>query len=145
MRKLLYIVGVDGSEWGERAVERAVHLARQTGANVKLVYVITWQEFQPLMVEGIAPPMLDKKQVEHDANGKILQPLIEKYQVAGLHLTSEYIWGEPAEVLHQYVKDHHANMLFVGRRGRSLFVDVMLGSVANKLAHYVGVPIVLVP
>lgn len=145
MRKTLYLVGVDGSEWSERAVERAIHLAQQTGASVKLVYVITWQEFQPLIVEGIVPPMLDKKQIEHDANKKILQPLIEKYQVEDLHLTSEYIWGEPAEVLRQYVKDHHANMLFVGRRGRSLIVDILLGSVANKLAHYVGVPIVLVP
>ncbi|MEY8214123.1 MAG: universal stress protein [Colwellia sp.] len=145
MRKLLYIVGVDGSEWSERAVERAVNLAEKTGASVKLVYVITWQEFQPVMVEGIVPPMLDKKQIEHDVSKKILQPLIEKHQVEDLHLTSEYIWGEPVEVLHQYIKDHHVNMIFVGRRGRSRFVDALLGSVANKLAHYVGVPIVLVP
>lgn len=145
MRKPLYLVGVDGSEWSERAVERAVHLAQQTGASVKLVYVITWQEFQPVMVEGVAPPMLDRKQIEHDANKKILQPLVEKFQVEMVNLTGEYIWGEPVEVLHQYVKDHHANMLFVGRRGRSRFIDVLLGSVTNKLAHCVGVPIVLVP
>ncbi|WP_114325096.1 universal stress protein [Candidatus Colwellia aromaticivorans] len=145
MSKLLYLVGVDGSEWSERAVERAVHLAQQTGASVKLVYVITWQDFQPVMVEGVAPPMLDKEQIEHDANKKILQPLVEKYQVKGLHLTSEYIWGEPVDALHQYEKEHHANMIFVGRRGRSQLVDILLGSVANKLAHYVGIPIVLVP
>ncbi|MDX2368735.1 MAG: universal stress protein [Colwellia sp.] len=145
MRKLLYVVGVDGNEWSERAVERAVNLAEHTGASVKLVYVITWQEFQPVMVEGIAPPMVDKKQIEHDVSKNILQPLIEKYQVEDLTITSEYIWGEPVDVLHQYVKDQHANMLFVGRRGRSRFADILLGSVANKLAHYVGVPIVLVP
>jgi len=52
MCKLLYIVGVDGSEWSERAV----NLAQQIGASVKLMYMITWQEFQPVMVEGIAPP-----------------------------------------------------------------------------------------
>jgi nucleotide-binding universal stress UspA family protein len=36
-------------------------------------------------------------------------------------------------------------MLFVGRQGRSQIVDLLLGSVANKLAHHVGIPIVLVP
>jgi nucleotide-binding universal stress UspA family protein len=145
MRKLLYLVGVDGSEWSKRAVERAVQLAQQTGASVKLVYVITWQEFQPAMVEGIAPPMLDKNEIEHDVNVTILQPLIEKYDAESVDLTSEYIWGEPVDVLHQLVKDYHVNMLFVGRRGRSRFADLLLGSVANKLAHNIGVPIVLVP
>jgi nucleotide-binding universal stress UspA family protein len=145
MSKLMYLVGVDGSEWSERAVERAVHLAQQTGANVNLVNVITWQDFQPVMVEGIAPPMVDKEQVELDASKKVLQPLIEQYQVEGVNLTGECIWGEPVEVLHQYVKDHHVYMLFVGRRGRSQFADLLLGSVSNKLAHHVGVPIVLVP
>jgi len=145
MRKNLYLVGVDGSEWSDRAVERAMHLAQQTDANVHLVHVITWQEFQPVMVEGIAPPMVDKKQIENDANERVLQPLINKYQGQSATLTSGYAWGDPVEVLHQNVKDHHANMLFVGRRGRSRFVDIILGSVANKLAHQTGVPIVLVP
>ena len=145
MSKLLYLVGVDGSEWSERAVERAVQLAQQTGASIKLVHVITWQAFQPVMVEGIAPPMLDKNQIEREASEKILQPLIEKYQAKEVDLSGEYIWGEPVDVLHQYVKDHHVNMLFVGRRGRSRFVDILLGSVTNKLAHYTCVPIVLVP
>jgi len=145
MHKLLYLVGVDGSEWSNRAVERAVHLAQKTGASVKLVYVITWQEFQPMMIEGVAPPPLDKKQIEHDVNEKILQPSIEKFKAEKVDLSSEYIWGEPVDALLQQVNDYHANMLFVGRRGRSRFADILLGSVANKLAHCVGVPIVLVP
>ncbi|MBA6289383.1 universal stress protein [Colwellia sp. MB3u-4] len=145
MHKLLYLVGVDGSEWSNRAVERAVHLAQKTGASVKLVYVITWQEFQPMMIEGVAPPPLDKKQIEHDVHEKILQPSIEKFKAEKVDLSSEYIWGEPVDALLQQVNDYHVNMLFVGRRGRSRFADILLGSVANKLAHCVGVPIVLVP
>lgn len=145
MHKHLYLVGVDGSEWSERAVKRAVLLAKQTDANVHIVHVITWQEFQPVMVEGIAPPMLDKTQIENDVNQRIIQPLIDKNKSESVLLTGEYLWGEPVEILHEYVKDHHAFMLFVGRRGRSRFLDILVGSVANKLAHQTGVPIVLVP
>jgi len=145
MRKNLYLVGVDGSEWSDRAVERAVNLAQQTDANVHLVHVITWQEFQPVMVEGIAPPMVDKTQIENDVDERVLQPLLNKYLGQSVTLTGGHAWGEPVEVLHQYVKEHHVSMLFVGRRGRSRFVDLILGSVANKLAHHASVPIVLVP
>lgn len=145
MRKNLYLVGVDGSEWSDRAVERAMHLAQQTGANVQLLHVLTWHEFQPAMLEGVAPMTIDKTQIENSVNEELLQPLIKKYQAEDVTLTSEFLWGDPVEELHQYVKDHNVNMLFVGRRGRSRFVDILVGSVANKLAHQTGVPIVLVP
>ncbi len=46
MKKPLYIVGVDGSEWSERAVMRAVNLAKQTSAQVEFVSVI---EFGKMM------------------------------------------------------------------------------------------------
>ncbi|MEX0300669.1 MAG: universal stress protein, partial [Kordiimonas sp.] len=42
-------------------------------------------------------------------------------------------------------KETKANLIFVGRRGRSRIADLVLGSVANSLAHTVGKPIVLVP
>lgn len=60
-------------------------------------------------------------------------------------LTAELIWGDPVDEINEHVKKTHANMLFVGRQGRSRIVDMLLGSVANKLAHTVGIPIVLVP
>ena len=145
MQKNIYLVGVDGSEWSERAVERAVNLAKQTSASIQLVHVATWQEFQPVMVEGITPPMIDQKQAENELFEKILQPLLDKYQAESITLSAKTVWGDPVEVLHQNVKDHHACMIFVGRRGRSRFFDMLLGSVANKLAHQTGVPIVLVP
>ncbi len=145
MHKNLYLVGVDGSEWSERAVERAVNLAKQTSASIQLIHVATWQELQPVIVEGITPPMIDKKQAEKEVFEKVLQPLIDKYQAESIALSAKTVWGDPVEVLHQNVKELHASMIFVGRRGRSRFFDILLGSVANKLAHQTGVPIVLVP
>ena len=42
-------------------------------------------------------------------------------------------------------KKKKASMVVVGRRGRSSIADLVLGSVANSLAHTLGVPVVLVP
>lgn len=146
MSKILYLVAVDGSEWGERAAERAIHLAEQTHANVKLVTVIDWSYLQqPMMMEVASPFVLDKDTEEKNITARVLTPLLEKYKNLDVSLSAEFIWGDPAVEIKQKVKELHAAMLFVGRHGRSRVADMLLGSVANKLAHTVGIPIVLVP
>lgn len=145
MSKHLYMVGIDGSEWSERAVERAINLAQSTSARVKLLYVLTRTEAQPFVYEGIAPAMISKEEEESQIEENTIQPLLKKYNHLNVQLDSEFVWGDPAETLEKRVKEEHANMLFLGRRGRSAYVDILIGSVANKLAHRIGIPIVLVP
>jgi nucleotide-binding universal stress UspA family protein len=72
-------------------------------------------------------------------------PLVEKYHNINVEITTDLIWGEPTTVIKEQIKALHVNILFVGRQGRSEIVDILLGSVANKLAQHVGIPIVLVP
>lgn len=145
MTKHLYIVGIDGSVCSERAAERAINIAEKSGDRVKLVYVLNWLAVQPLMYGSIAPPISSKEEEETRIEKNVIKPLLKKYKDLNLQLDSELIWGEPVEMLLKKIKDEHANMLFLGRRGRSTFIDVILGSVTNKLSHCVGIPIVLVP
>lgn len=145
MSKPLYLVAVDGSEWGQRAADRAIHLAEKTHAKVKLVTVVDWSYLQPVIIEGVTPPVFDKETEEKNIFGRVLTPLVEKHSISEVNITAELIWGDPVVVIKEQVKKTHAVMLFVGRQGRSRVVDMLLGSVANKLAHSVGVPIVLVP
>lgn len=145
INKHLYIVGIDGSESSERAVERAVHLAERSSARVKLIYVLNWPTAHTSMYEGITPPTPTKEEEESIVEENVIEPLLRKYNQLNVQLDSEFIWGEPTEIIQKRVKDEHAYMLFLGRRGRSPFVDVLMGSVANKLAHRIEVPIVLVP
>lgn len=145
MSKPLYLVAVDGSEWSKRAADRAIHLAEKTHAKVKIVTVIDWSYLQPAIIEGVVPPILDKEMEETNIFGRVLTPLVTKYNTSEVNITAELIWGDPVVVIKEQVKKTHAVMLFVGRQGRSRVVDMLLGSVANKLAHSVGIPIVLVP
>ncbi|AAZ26558.1 MULTISPECIES: universal stress protein [Colwellia] len=145
MSKLLYLVAVDGGEWGERAADRAIHLAEKTHAKVKLVTVIDWPYIHPMIIEGAAAPLLDKEAEEMTVKAKVITPLVEKYNTLSLNITTELLWGDPAVILKEQVEVTNADMIFVGRQGRSSVVDTLFGSVANKLAHSVSVPIVLVP
>ncbi len=145
MTKPLYLVAVDGSDWGRRAAEWAIHLAEKTHAKVKLVTVLDWSYLQPMIVAGVAPPVLDRAKEELNITAKVLTPLVDKYKHLEVSISTELLWGDPFDVIKEQVKESHAVMLFVGRQGRSRVVDILLGSVANKLAHNVQVPIVLVP
>lgn len=145
MPKQVYLVALDGSEWGERAAMRAVNLAQQTDAKVVLLTVIPWSGFTPMTLEEIAQRPLEKKEEEAAARDKILKPVADKYADTGVEIETVFNWGHPVEQIHAYAKANKIQMIFVGRRGRSRIADLVLGSVANSLAHTVGVPIVLVP
>ncbi|WP_417458342.1 universal stress protein [Kordiimonas sp.] len=141
----LYLVAVDGSEWGERAADHAVGLAQKTGAEVRLITVIPWSGFQAMTVEEIAARPLEKQQEEHMAREQILSPLAQKHEKSGVTITSELHWGHPVKIIRELAKAERPAYVFMGRRGRSRVADLILGSVANSLAHSLGVPVVLVP
>jgi nucleotide-binding universal stress UspA family protein len=144
-KKKLYLVAVDGSEWSERAAARAVSLASETGARVEFLTVIPWSGYQPMSVEELATRPLAKEKEETHANEVVLKPLLEKHKDSGVVISTRHDWGDPVDITKKIAKADHANMVFVGRRGRSRLSDLILGSVANALAHSLGVPIVLVP
>ena len=141
----LYFIAVDGSEWGNRAADQAVRLAKQTGATVRLITVIPWSGFQPMPLEEIMTRPLVKNEEEKRVQEKVLAPIMEKHADSGVTIESEIHWGHPVKVIHEAAKTEKVSMIFVGRRGRSRVADVVLGSVANALAHTIHVPIVLVP
>ncbi|NVJ97858.1 MAG: universal stress protein [Alphaproteobacteria bacterium] len=144
-KKQLYLVAVDGSEWGNRAADHAIRQASLTGADVKLLTVIPWSGYQPLTVEEIVNRPLEKEQEEKRAQEQILDPIKQRHAGTDVHVESAYFWGHPVDVIRRLSKEEGAAQVFIGRRGRSRVADLILGSVANSLAHSLGVPIVLVP
>lgn len=145
MSRIVYLVAVDGSEWSDRAAGRAVDLASKTDAEVHFITVVPWSGYQPMTLEELSTRPLDKKKEETDAHTDILDPLVERFADSGVKVMVELFWGNPAEVIHEQAKKEHVNMIFVGRKGRSKVLNLIIGSVANSLAHTAGVPTVLVP
>ncbi|MDP2559662.1 universal stress protein [Psychrobium sp. 1_MG-2023] len=145
MSKQTYVVGVDGSEWSERAVSRAINLAQQTQAQVNLVYIIDWSGHESLTLEEMAHRDEDKQAQLAKIQADVLDSLTSEYQDSGVDITTNILWGKPAIMLHEHSKKSRANMIFVGRRGRSVIANLITGSTADKLVHIVGLPIVLVP
>jgi len=140
-----YVVGIDGSEWSMRALKRAVIIAQATKAKIEVVYVMDGAEYKGLTTEKMNN--LQTKQQQHIEQVKqtIVTPMMLPYADSSVNISAIVLMGTPAKALHQHVKSHNASMVFVGRRGRSAVVNLVTGSTASKLAHSIGVPIVLVP
>ena len=145
MKNPKFMVAVDGSEWANRAAHKAMQLASISGARVELVYVLDWAGLHPIVVNAVEVPAIDPEAEKRKIEQEVFAPLIDEAHKCGVGISAQVLIGEPVQEIRRAVKDGHVNMLFVGRRGRSRIADLILGSVANKLAHSVGIPIVLVP
>lgn len=147
MSDLLYLVAVDGSDSAKRAATRAINLAEKCNAKVKIVTVLDWSYMQPWMMrdEITTGPILNKKEEKSNTLKRVITPILDEHHDTGVNISSEVLEGDPTEVILEQAKELHSNMVFVGRQGRSRVIDMLLGSVANKLAHRIGVPLVLVP
>lgn len=147
MSDLLYLVAVDGSDSAKRAATRAINLAEKCHAKVKIITVMDWSYLQPLLMRDDINigPVLNKKEEESNTIKRVITPILDEHKESNINISSELLEGDPTEMILEQAKELQANMVFVGRQGRSRIIDILLGSVANKLAHRIGVPIVLVP
>ena len=145
MKNPKFMVGVDGSEWSNRAAQKAMQLASISGARVELVYVLDWAGLHPIVVNAVEMPAIDAEAEKRKIEQEVFAPLVDEAHKYGVGISARVLIGEPVQELRQAVKDGNVNMMYVGRRGRSRIADLILGSVANKLAHCIGIPIVLVP
>jgi len=140
-----YVVGIDGSEWSMRALKRAVIIAQDTKAKIQVLYVMDGAEYDGLSTEKMNNVQAKKQQEIDQIEQSIINPMIAPYADTRVCISAIVLMGTPAKAIHQHVKSHNASMVFVGRRGRSAMVNLVTGSTATKLAHSIGVPIVLVP
>lgn len=145
MANSLYLVGVDGSEPSQRAVEFAAKQAAKTGAAVLLANIVHWSGYTPLSVGEAMRRPLDKKEEERIATQEVLAPLKKAAEKHGVTVETHHTWGHPAQVLRSLANERQAEMVVVGRRGHSNLAELILGSVSNSIVHMSDVPVVVVP
>jgi nucleotide-binding universal stress UspA family protein len=74
---------------------------------------------------------------------RLLQRVLEKVETREVAVASRVVQGAPATTLLQAAKN--TDLLVIGRRGHGGFMGLLLGSVAQHVAHHAPCPVVLVP
>ena len=136
------VVGVDGSESAQEALDFAAREARLRGAGLRVV--MTWS--MPTMAyDGMGgfSPDIDPTVFEESARAALdatLATLDE--QADGIEIEQVLCRGQPAQVLVEQART--ADLLVVGSRGRGGFAGLLLGSVSHQCAQHAPCPVVIV-
>lgn len=136
------VVGVDGSDYGARALRWAIDEARRRSAELQVVHAwhypyigvdIAGFTATPSVLEGAEKAA---RQVLDDA------ALVASHAGIG-NVERSLVSGSAASALIEAAKG--ADLLVVGSRGHGGFVGLLLGSVSQQVAHHAPCPVVIVP
>jgi nucleotide-binding universal stress UspA family protein len=126
------VVGTDGSEGAERALERAADIAKACGATVHVVVAVP-QAYATETYESSA-------RAEHFGLGDVAESVIaraeRKLQDAGVAATTTSRGGDAARVILDVADELDADLIVVGARGLTGLQKFLLGSVSSKVSHY---------
>jgi nucleotide-binding universal stress UspA family protein len=127
----IIVVGIDGSDDGQRALAWAVDEARKRGAVLEVIHAweMTASDTMAPDPAGAARLVLTTSLAEVDTEGIEVQPRL--------------VEGRPVPSLVRAAAE--ADLLVVGSRGRSGVAAVILGSVSSACVHYAACPVVVVP
>jgi len=132
------LVGFDGSAQSEKAVETALALARSLDSKL-LVFAVARPPEPATMVELDA--MLDDAR-EHF--GEKFKSIVQRAKESGVELETDIAVGHPVEQIVHRAEADHVDLIVLGRRGKSRFEKMLVGSTAEKVLRYAHCPVMVV-
>lgn len=138
------VVGVDGSEQSRRAAATAAAIAQTHHARLHVITAVRPPEGWWGVVGSPPPADALAASMEH-AQRTVLDQTLESVDTEGIEVTSSEEIGDPSSALIEYCRGVQADLLVVGRRGAGVVERIVLGSVADRLAHHAPCPLLIVP
>jgi nucleotide-binding universal stress UspA family protein len=136
------VVGVDGSEAGERAARFAARIVR--GGTLVVACVVPWSPFSVQTAEENEQRHASKQRERQDAQ-RVVDPIVERFTEEGVKVEGVVRHGHPAETLSDLAREHGADHLVVGRVGQSKVRSLLFGSTPGNLIQIAMVPVTVVP
>ncbi len=142
MKRIL--AATDGSHGAERAVELAARLAHSLDGTLLILTVM--EDLSGSAVEALAGSERDL--------GEALDLLVHQTlhhaktcaaRAGATRIETLSGWGDPTQSIIDFARQHHADAIVVGRRGRGQLSGLLLGSVSQKLVTLAPCPVVVVP
>ncbi len=134
------VVGTDGSAAAERAVRRAVSIAKGTGAELHLVTAYPDGSYRESIAGTARRTEIDLR----EAAESVLARDASHAQTEGVDAATQAREGDPAQVLIDVAEDVGADLIVVGARGLGGLQRWLLGSASSKLSHHAHCDVLIV-
>ena len=137
------LIPVDGSEASNRAVD---HVIAST-AWLKEVPQICLLNVQWKLATGNVKLFINQDTINDYYREQGMAALNEaraRLDKAGLAYSYHISVGTPAEAIVQYADEQQVDQIVMNAHGQGILTNLLLGSVASKVAHQVNMPILLI-
>lgn len=138
------LVALDNSDSAESIFTQAIDLAHREESELMLFSCVQWA---PSLYQdgasgiGLMPEHdfssldLEMTKIKLDKTKELLQGYQQRAQAANVKASFAYDAGEPGALICRNAKTWGAELILLGRRGRSGFTELMLGSVSSYVLH----------
>ncbi len=143
------LVALDRSEMGQQVFTQALTLAKLTGASLMLQYVMSAEEegspYTPMLSGFDYYPGLNSASFEYyqkqwdsfkNEGLQMLQTFCAEANTAGVNAEFTQSLGVPGRLICELARNWNADLIVIGRRGRSGLAELFLGSVSNYVLHH---------
>jgi nucleotide-binding universal stress UspA family protein len=133
------VVGTDGSASASIALDKAIELARTTGAVLHVVYAtrpVSAMNLGAASEFAMASPMSVVLDQSVEEARRVCENAAEMVKQAGVAVETHHVAGDAADALVRVAQDAKADLIVVGSRGMSGARRFALGSVPNKVSHH---------
>ncbi len=142
MKRIL--AATDGSDSAARAVELAAELAHSLGGRLLILTVM--DDLSGSALDAVARSERDLGEAIDLVTNQILNHARTCAARAGTACIETLSgWGDPTQSIINFAREHHADAIVVGRRGRGQLSGLLLGSVSQKLVTLAPCPVIVVP
>jgi nucleotide-binding universal stress UspA family protein len=132
------LVAYDGSAQSDKSTERALALAQSLDAKV-LLFAVARPPEPATIVEVDA--ILDDAREHFEEHFK---KIVQRAKDLGVELQTDIAVGHPVEQIVHRAETDHVDLIVLGRRGKSRFERMLVGSTAEKVLRYAHCPVMVV-
>ena len=139
------VIGLDGTDTGERALAFAKDLASKMEAcELLAIYVIEWSPFTFQTPEENEQRHKRREEEIVLATTRIVNPAVEALNKAGFKATGLVRHGDVAETLNRLTVENGGSQIVVGRASADGFTKRIFGSSTQNLVMQADVPVTVV-
>jgi nucleotide-binding universal stress UspA family protein len=138
------VVGVDGSECARHALEWAIGLARSLHAEIVAVFALQLSKYD-YFAYGMAVPLMYEDEWRRELKHSFEQDWCAALRKSGVEFQTVLEDGRPASVISSVADRLNADMIVLGKRGRSGIAELLMGSVSHEVSHHSKRPVTIIP
>ena len=134
------LVGYDGSEGSKKALEHAIYLAKELGAELTALWARSSLPHYPETVDEVE----EEKESATTFLQAITKDLMTFSKTHGIDIKADAKSGHAAKTISDYAKEKSFDLIVLGHRGHSGLWGSLLGHTADKVSEHAHCSVLIV-